>query len=286
MKIIHVVCYLLSALCLEASPYRELEEGYEGGNVTFQCSQSRGRLHSNNIYFFKFSGKGDNGDILVQAKDTKKVTQGRYSLENTGGGSLTVTIRELKKSDSGLYKCQVKWIDGAVHLIVKDALPITALPILEVPHINLRPFQTTSNIPTTFPNLPATSAHHATPGPIRNHTPTGPIRGHLSSRAGPTDAASVHLHTPEPALSVHLHTTEPALLTTEEGGTPIIMVCWGPPVLFTPGIIMVCVSLSVLVLALILLLIYKRKRDRKASNSPTQNFTYKTLNTALNSSTY
>ncbi|KAL1005553.1 hypothetical protein UPYG_G00060590 [Umbra pygmaea] len=255
MKIIHVVfCYLLSAaLCVEASPYGVFAEGYEGGEVTFRCSHSQGPLYSNNIYLFKQS------DILVQATESKKVTQGRYSLENTGDGKLTVTIKELKKSDSGTYWCQVIWTDQGVYLSVKDAIPI-----FEVPHFNPRPFKTTSNIPTTFPNLPATSTHHTTPGPIRDHTTPGPIRDHT---------------TPGP---IRDHTTSPPIMD------PIPQ----SAVLGTPVIIMVFVSLAVLVPGLILLLIYKWRRDRKASRpvpnsvSPTQNITYQTLKTATQDSTY
>ncbi|KAL1004800.1 hypothetical protein UPYG_G00050710 [Umbra pygmaea] len=64
------------------------------------------------------------------------------------------------------------------------------------------------------------------------------------------------------------------------------------PVLGTPGIIMVCVSLALLLLGLILLLIYKRKRDRKASKSvtnpatTTQDNIYQTLNIATIDSIY
>uniref|UniRef100_A0AAY5L740 Immunoglobulin domain-containing protein n=1 Tax=Esox lucius TaxID=8010 RepID=A0AAY5L740_ESOLU len=72
-----------------------------GGHVTFPCLFSWAK--TNNKYFCKETCSGK--DILVETKGSRNVTQGRYSLHDFRNGVFTVTIKDLKKSDSGTYWC-------------------------------------------------------------------------------------------------------------------------------------------------------------------------------------
>ncbi|XP_019905482.2 CMRF35-like molecule 7 isoform X2 [Esox lucius] len=103
MNILHFVsCCLLSGLCVEASPF--IREEVEGGFVTFPCSFSW--ASSNNKYFCNETCSAEN--ILVETKGNRNVTEGRYSIHDFGDGVFFVTIKDLKKSDSGTYWCGVE----------------------------------------------------------------------------------------------------------------------------------------------------------------------------------
>ncbi|XP_034150455.1 CMRF35-like molecule 1 isoform X2 [Esox lucius] len=127
-----------------------------GGHVTFPCSFSW--ASTNNKYFCKEPCSVE--DILVETKGSRNVTQGRYSIEDDGNGVVTVTIKDLKKSDSGTYWCgverSIKDSYQEVHLTVTDVINPTVNPR---PHVSttLPNLSTTSNNSATVPNLSATS---------------------------------------------------------------------------------------------------------------------------------
>ncbi|KAM9485948.1 uncharacterized protein ACWYII_004787 [Salvelinus alpinus] len=179
-------------------------------------------------YFCKGTCSGE--DILVETKGSTNVTQSRYRIEDKGNGVFYVTIKNLRKTDSGTYWCGVERYGPdtyqEVHLTVTDApTTSTTSTVSSRPHVSttLPNLSTTSpNLSTTFPNLSTTSPNLSTTLPNLSTTsnlPSGDISDHSSSRA--------------------------------VSGTLVV--------------IMVCVSLAVLVVGLILLLIYKWRRDRKSS---------------------
>ncbi|XP_019905408.1 CMRF35-like molecule 1 isoform X2 [Esox lucius] len=236
MNILHVVyCCLLSGLCVEASPYGVLK--VEGGYVTFSCFF--GWSENNNKFICKKTCSDE--DILVETKGSRNVTQGRYSITDNGNGVFSVTIKDLKKSDSGEYWCgverSVKDSYKELYLSVRDA---------ENPIVNLRP-----HVTTTLPNLSTTSI--------------------ISTTVPNLLATSLDIHTTLPTFT-NIH----GLSSSGEGTTSYsdARVTAGTPVVF-----IVCVSLAVLALVLILLLICKWRRDRNSSTP--QDYTYQTLNTKL-----
>uniref|UniRef100_A0A3P8YCS1 Immunoglobulin domain-containing protein n=1 Tax=Esox lucius TaxID=8010 RepID=A0A3P8YCS1_ESOLU len=86
----------------------------EGGQVRFHCSFKW--ASSNNKYFCKKTCSGE--DILVETDGSKNETQGRYSIEDYGNGHITVTIKDLKKSDSGTYWCGVERVGLDTYLSI------------------------------------------------------------------------------------------------------------------------------------------------------------------------
>ncbi|XP_070824760.1 uncharacterized protein [Chaetodon trifascialis] len=94
--------------------------GSEGGDVTVECSLSR---TGSGTFFCRDSC--DEKDILIE---TTGVTahRDRYSIEYrraSGGGRLVVTVKQLRKSDSGLYSCgsNGRLSKQQVEIIVIDA---------------------------------------------------------------------------------------------------------------------------------------------------------------------
>ncbi|XP_045061790.1 CMRF35-like molecule 5 [Coregonus clupeaformis] len=77
--------------------------GLEGGQVEIKCSHRFAQ--SNKKYFCKDTCTGS--DILVQTDSKNYIQRGRYSIDDIGDGDFTVTIKNLKMSDSGTYWCGV-----------------------------------------------------------------------------------------------------------------------------------------------------------------------------------
>lgn len=79
-------------------------EGFEGGEVSFQCSHKLAR--KNNKYFCN-NPCSVNEDILVTVISGRRAESGRITLVDSGDGFFTVTFRQLQLSDSGIYWCGV-----------------------------------------------------------------------------------------------------------------------------------------------------------------------------------
>ncbi|XP_050973581.1 uncharacterized protein LOC127169936 isoform X1 [Labeo rohita] len=76
------------------------KEGYSEGNITITCSH---RWAANNRKYFCRDPCG-HLDILVKSDQTPT---GRYTLKDSGDGTVTVHITHLQESDSGIYWCAV-----------------------------------------------------------------------------------------------------------------------------------------------------------------------------------
>ncbi|XP_029546022.1 CMRF35-like molecule 1 [Salmo trutta] len=115
---------LLSALCVVESDITKTT-GVVGGQVTFVCSFL---LPGTNCKYFCNGKCSRNSDILIQTEDSNNyIKTGRYSIDDRGDGDFTVTISNLKTSDSGTYWCGVdrffKDSYQEVHLTVTDEFP-------------------------------------------------------------------------------------------------------------------------------------------------------------------
>ncbi|XP_051994027.1 CMRF35-like molecule 1 [Xyrauchen texanus] len=91
-----------------------------GGMVTLTCSHLLARF---NIKYFCRADCADN-NILIRSKTGKREThKGRYTLHDMGT-EFTVTITDLRKSDSGTYIC-------AVERFLKDTFSDVTLNVIE-----------------------------------------------------------------------------------------------------------------------------------------------------------
>ncbi|XP_036804869.1 mucin-5AC [Oncorhynchus mykiss] len=146
---------------------------------------------NNNKYFCKGTCSGR--DILVETKRSKTVSQGRYSIEDNRDGVFYVTIKNLRKSDSGTYWCGVertiKDTFQDVNLTVTGAPPTsTTSTVTSRRHVSttLPDLSTTSsNLSTTLPDLSTTSPN--TSSTIPNLSTTSPntsstLPNHVSGR--------------------------------------------------------------------------------------------------------
>uniref|UniRef100_A0A3Q4M3Y9 Immunoglobulin domain-containing protein n=1 Tax=Neolamprologus brichardi TaxID=32507 RepID=A0A3Q4M3Y9_NEOBR len=103
---------------------KQLLEGFEGRNVSFQCSH---KIASNsNKYFCKDPCKGE-GEKLVTVEPSRRAESGRIALVDSGDGSFTVTFSHLQLSDSQKYWCAVDRLGldtyTEVQLAVKKGVP-------------------------------------------------------------------------------------------------------------------------------------------------------------------
>uniref|UniRef100_A0A4W6FD87 Immunoglobulin domain-containing protein n=1 Tax=Lates calcarifer TaxID=8187 RepID=A0A4W6FD87_LATCA len=94
--------FLLSTLCEGDVLYgeRKVYSSAEGGNVTIRCSLSA------NTQNRKFLCREECKKTLIETT-TVGAKSGRYSIEYESSSFFNVTIAELNKSDSGLYRCGV-----------------------------------------------------------------------------------------------------------------------------------------------------------------------------------
>ncbi|XP_029286379.1 uncharacterized protein LOC115007581 [Cottoperca gobio] len=123
MKSIVILYSLLYAAGIEGADIDV--EGYEGGEVSFQCSH---RLAwKNNKYLCKDPCEGSE-DKLVTVKSGTRAESGRIALVDSGNGVFTVTFRRLQLSDRGRYWCAVDRLGYdtfiEVQLTVKEAVAI------------------------------------------------------------------------------------------------------------------------------------------------------------------
>ncbi|XP_029594724.1 CMRF35-like molecule 1 isoform X2 [Salmo trutta] len=167
MKILHVVsCCLLLALCVVESAVINVKD-VVGGQVKITCSYSW--AENNEKYFCK--RECYHRDRLVQTKGNKHyLEKERYTIEDLRKGVFYVTIKNLRKSDSGTYWCGVRRFGPdtyqEVHLTVTDAPPKPST-------ITFRP-----HFSTNLPNLSATLSNIST-----TFLASGEISGPPSSRA-------------------------------------------------------------------------------------------------------
>ncbi|XP_070966204.1 uncharacterized protein [Oncorhynchus clarkii lewisi] len=182
MKILHIVscCLLSGEFCLSSAGINV--KGVVGGQVRIKCSHTW--AGDNEKYFCKI--KCYHRDRLVQTEGNKHyIEKGRYTIEDLRNGVSYVTIKNLRKTDSGTYWCGVERYGPdtyqEVHLTVTDAPPrpstVTSRPHVCTTSSNLS--TTLSNISTTLPNLSATLSNIST-----TFLAPGEISGPVSSRAG------------------------------------------------------------------------------------------------------
>ncbi|XP_045569232.1 CMRF35-like molecule 5 [Salmo salar] len=177
MKILHVVsCYLLLALCVVETAVINVKE-VVGGQVKIKCSHTW--AGDNEKYFCK--RECYHRDRLVQTEGNKHyVEKERYTIEDLRNGVFYVTIKDLRKSDSGTYWCGVGRYGPdtyqEVHLTVTDAPPKPST-VTSRPHFSTNLPATLSNIYTTLPNLSATLSNIST-------MLLASVNGPPSSRAG------------------------------------------------------------------------------------------------------
>lgn len=74
----------------------------EGGSIRVRCSFSSAGLF--NLFFCKDGCKKQ--DVLIET-DRFRAQRGRYRIEYEGKGEFSVTIANLTRSDSGLFRCGV-----------------------------------------------------------------------------------------------------------------------------------------------------------------------------------
>ncbi|XP_019905240.2 CMRF35-like molecule 1 isoform X1 [Esox lucius] len=156
MNILHVVsCCLLSGPCLVSAVTKVT--GVVGGKVIIKCSLTGAE---NIKYFCKRTCYVK--DVLIQTKDRGTyIDKGRYSLHDFRNGDFTVTIKDLKKSDSGTYWCGAERYGPdsyqEVKLRVTDAFPNFPTTYSNFSTTLPNHSGTSSNISTSLPNLSGTS---------------------------------------------------------------------------------------------------------------------------------
>ncbi|XP_072537708.1 CMRF35-like molecule 2 [Salminus brasiliensis] len=163
--------------------------GTEGGSVEIRC-----RYPDSYILTPKYFCRDPCGysDVFIETqKDDEVVFKGRYSILNTvSARSISVTIRNLRLKDSGVYYCGVDtWgkdilikVQVSVRKVSASAQPSTA-PLSTLP-------TTESENPTTNSVQTADYSAAATPG-LSTSTPVPEFSpGITESRARPTTSAS------------------------------------------------------------------------------------------------
>ncbi|XP_054465793.1 uncharacterized protein LOC129100238 isoform X2 [Anoplopoma fimbria] len=89
----------------------------EGGNVRVECPSS-----SFGSWKIFCKEPCEQEDILIERTNVR-AQKGRYSIEwMRGSRDVDVTIRQLTKSDSGLYRCGSRYSSHQIEVIVVDAL--------------------------------------------------------------------------------------------------------------------------------------------------------------------
>ncbi|XP_017313222.1 CMRF35-like molecule 1 isoform X2 [Ictalurus punctatus] len=111
-----VICVLLSARSFVISGIKM--NGYEGQSITIECSHVW--ANGNRKYFCKDPCKEEK-DVVA---DSVKPLHVRYQVQDRGN-VFTVTITDLKKTDSGKYWC-------AVDRMLGDTYTEVSLTVLEV----------------------------------------------------------------------------------------------------------------------------------------------------------
>uniref|UniRef100_A0AAY5JYR4 Immunoglobulin domain-containing protein n=1 Tax=Esox lucius TaxID=8010 RepID=A0AAY5JYR4_ESOLU len=118
---------ILFALCPAGSEVLTVT-GVVGGRVVIKCSFNS---LDNHIKYFCKSPCLTESDVIIKTKVSNNyIAKGRYSITDHGNGYFTVTIKDLKKSDSGTYWCVVERVGvdsyQMVNLSVVEAPPTTS----------------------------------------------------------------------------------------------------------------------------------------------------------------
>ncbi|XP_038577602.1 CD166 antigen homolog isoform X4 [Micropterus salmoides] len=122
MKVRHtLICFFFLSLQdgntgLTNAQITSVFTGTEGGDITVRCSFSS---PGSSTFFCKRECKRE--DILIHTTGVRD-QRGRYSIINERGGNVFVSITQLTKSDSGLYKCGLGGSNIELEIIVVDAL--------------------------------------------------------------------------------------------------------------------------------------------------------------------
>ncbi|XP_057188048.1 CMRF35-like molecule 5 isoform X2 [Triplophysa rosa] len=160
MKFFCAVCswMCLSGFGISATDWADIYvKGREGEQVTVTCIHDW--ASTNRKYFCR--GQCKDRDVLVSSD---RSSNGRFSLKDFGNGKFTVTITDLKKTDSGIYWCGVDRVGadtyGKVNLRVSKADT----------HTTLRTPRTSTS--TSFTPAPDDITNSVSlKGPVLPHTP-------------------------------------------------------------------------------------------------------------------
>ncbi|XP_047438377.1 uncharacterized protein LOC125006418 [Mugil cephalus] len=140
----------------------------EGGNITVECS-------------FTFSGgrrlfcrnKCEEGNILIDTTEVK-AQRDRYSIEYIKRGVLSadtlyVSITQLKKSDSGWYRCYLRERTWSKDSSEDFEITVTEASTPPKPTLSLGPFSTSTYFPSSStPPTPLTSTSSSfSEGPVQ-----------------------------------------------------------------------------------------------------------------------
>uniref|UniRef100_A0AAR2K1J2 Immunoglobulin domain-containing protein n=1 Tax=Pygocentrus nattereri TaxID=42514 RepID=A0AAR2K1J2_PYGNA len=152
-----VIWILLSEVAAEAPDIRVA--GHVGGSVKIQCPHLLAK--TNTKYFCRYPCI-KNQDMLI--KSGQSLT-GRYTLEDSGNGDITVTIIDLQKSDAGTYWC------GVERLLMMDTYHEVLLTVTDAPSTHKHPPKATPTaaavrtvrfkfFTTSSSTLPPSITHH------------------------------------------------------------------------------------------------------------------------------
>ncbi|XP_058647501.1 CMRF35-like molecule 1 [Onychostoma macrolepis] len=133
-----------SSVCVEITA-----RGTEGEQVAIKCPYAKG-YENTNKYFYKGPYKDNN--LILKSDGGESVSDGRFSLwDDHQTGSFTVTIRNLRMADAGLYSCGAGWGDYKLIQLNVIKAPQKTRPV-QISTTTLHPDQTTSSFSNTPPH--------------------------------------------------------------------------------------------------------------------------------------
>ncbi|XP_044206446.1 uncharacterized protein LOC122981768 isoform X1 [Thunnus albacares] len=220
----------------------------EGGNITRGCSNT---VYGSRKFFCKDECKKEE-DILVETEENR-AQNGRYSIEYREGSvfGLSVTITQLKKSDTGRYRC------GYGRASSPDSSYTFSIFVVDVPSAST-PTTTQSLISssgsfTPSSSFPETTEQFTAPTTSKPNRTLQPFPTSVPSASTPTTTQSL-------ISSSGSFTPSSSFPETTEQFTAVSDV--SRPHAFLP--LAVCVPVIVVVLAVVLLLLYKLKKRRNS----------------------
>ncbi|XP_016304288.1 CMRF35-like molecule 1 [Sinocyclocheilus anshuiensis] len=153
------------------------ERGTEGEQVTIKCPYAKGYENS---YKYLYKGQYKDKNLILKSDGGESsMSEGRFSLrDDHQTRSFTVTIRDLRMADAGLYCCGAGW--GEYKLI--------QLNVIKAPQ-KTRPVQISTSTLLPYTNISTDHTSTVTPQTERERTRTM------------TGSTAVHLNQPKPNLS-------------------------------------------------------------------------------------